>query len=267
MAYNEDTNHNGKILDEFLINNNCSIINANKNYTYHRYNSVTKELVTSVLDYGITGEEITNKCSNYKTINFDILESDHIPIYFEVALSTTTIPPSSSKRVYSKSKWPEFRKHLDQLNITDLELNTKEDIDNNLKDINNNINQALDYAVPMSKPNKKNKLSLPEELLKIIKIKNNMMRNFYSNRTDLITRTIYYQMNSYIKDEIIRIKNNEWQKLIDSYRGKPLTTKDFWKHINKIKGKGSNNSIGTLKENDTIAKDTILKINIFKNRL
>ena len=56
--------------------------------------------------------------------------SDHIPIIIKASTSPLLIP-DSPKYNYNKANWPEFEKHMNQLDIPNIINMSTKDIDNN----------------------------------------------------------------------------------------------------------------------------------------
>jgi hypothetical protein len=269
--FNESTNNNGDELDEFMLNNNLVYINNNKNFTYYKYNNVTKTETKSVLDYFITNIEIGERSINYQTLNFEILDSDHIPIYMEIIIDRTVkVVAKTKQRNYKKTNWQEFRNENDKNEIITNECMSKEETDFKIGELEQNINTAIEKVTPIIK-RIIDKQPLTEDILKMIKIKKGLMRTYYNNRKtneeDLILKNLYYEVKNHIKKEIIEFKNKEWQKELSSYNGQPMSAKKFWDKINKIRGLKGKSSISTLKMDNRIHKTDKEKTEVFRKRL
>ncbi len=271
VQYNETTNNNGTVLDEYMINENMVYLNSNKDHTYYKFNSVTNVETKSVLDYFISNVELGNKCKNYSTLKFEILDSDHIPIYIELETEKPIKQIiENAKRNYKKTDWKSFRQHNDEREIITNDQLNKDEVDSKINELEENINWSLNISTPKFKKII-NRQPLPENILKIIKLKNCLMKIFYNNRRDevedLIVKHLYYVLKNKIKEEIILVKNEIWQKELNSYNGQPLSSKRFWNKINKMRGLTAKSPIGTLKVEEKIFKTNIEKANLFKDRL
>jgi hypothetical protein len=272
IQFNESTNNNGIELDNYMLNNNLMYLNSNKDYTFCRYNSITQTETKSVLDYFIANVEIGNRSSNYKTIKFEILDSDHVPIYVEIEMEKNLIEnsPASIKRNYKKTEWKIFRESNDKKMIKTSDSLNREEVEIKIHELETNINWSLDESTPKIKK-VFNRQPLPIEILKILKIKKSLMKIFYETRKstepDTIIKGLYYTTKNYIKEKIIELKNEIWQKELDSYKGQPLSSKKFWNKINKMRGLKTKNPISNLKFENKIWKTNKEKATVFKERL
>ncbi len=69
------------------------------------------------------------------------------------------------------------------------------------------------------------------------------------------------------REEINKLKNNQWREFIKKQGNNPLNSKPFWQRLNKLKGKKINKTIPILKKDGNIIEQDDEKANLFSNIL
>jgi len=105
-----------------------------------------------------------------------------------------------------------------------------------------------------------------------LKRKRNKLQNKLRGNKEKATveqRNDYYKALNEFLTELQKFKAEQWQKFLNGLEGKPLTSKPFWKRINRVRNKRKTNNIPTLinKENDQELTTDEMKANFFGKKL
>ena len=73
----------------------------------------------------------------------------------------------------------------------------------------------------------------------------------------------FNEINNFVKCEIMRVRSEQWEKLLDKYKGKVTSSRPFWNEINKFRDKRTSNSYPSLKHNDLKYETDKEKANLF----
>ena len=80
-------------------------------------------------------------------------------------------------------------------------------------------------------------------------------------------KTFYNKLKKLISLEIAKFRDEAWNKFIKKCSQNPLSTKPFWKKINKFRKNKPKSSIPTLVHNNTCFETDLEKANLFSNIL
>lgn len=207
-------NHNGKIINNLLNNNLCSI-QAPEIPTLYPTNGGCASIVDFALVNGV----------NY---TFDVnalneLDSDHHPIVIEIN-NTHNIKCNNKKfLIYKNANWNKFRKYITNNLTLNTKVSTTIDIDNTINNLISIINQAKEHSIPTAKP--KTNVDLPDEIKQLIKIRN-ITRQRYQ-RTRNITHKIHKNhLSNLVKQEIKKYKNTQWHEKLKNLK---VSDNSIWK--------------------------------------
>ena len=255
----EENNYNGDILDNIILDHDCLIVN-NKEPTHVNFSSGN----TSILDYCIVSTRLYDKFDKFEVLHNDDMTSDHLPCLISFRSNSniqhkpTNYNNSTRKRFnFEKADWDCFKKllpaelpaeyasNLDQVNIF----------------ISNSIIFAADNSIPVFRNSSKK--SLPKYLLELIKARKKARSMIKKDRLNPSAKAIYNKLTEVIREEVKAIKDTEWREFVKKLGSNPPSTKPFWKRINKIKGKKSNQQIPTMKFGDQLYETDESKAKLF----
>lgn len=218
------TNPNGIQLSNSLVHLPLyRIRNTNPTFFSH--------LGTSIIDHIICSEPLSQyfepNCYLGTTIT-----SDHNPLL--VKTSFCNPPPALGARVlrkdFNNADWTTFADRISNNIPQNPDLSTPRGIDNVIAELTDNINEAIQIAVP-TKTIRFGVQPLPPFIVNLIKEKRRVFRSFLRNR-DPITKTEYNRLNALIKRETIRVTEQNWIQVTSEldYRNGKL----FWHKFNTL---------------------------------
>jgi hypothetical protein len=254
-----NTNKNGEILEDLLINPNLITLNSNKPTFYRMHDNSS-----DILDWFLISNNFYNKFDSFEILENNLVDSDHLPILVSLNLSHEINKLSKSTRLeydFNKTDWEKFEHHLNSQIIN----TTNESIDSINEKLTKSINEAIKLSTPHKKPlNKNGRLKLPDYLLHLIKHKKelkNAIRKQGTNSVEL--KKQYNVIKRVVSGEIEALENNNWNDFIKKLGKHPISASAYWR---KIKGK-PNNSIKTLKFNNKIFSTDQEKATLFSSLL
>ncbi|KAJ8023330.1 hypothetical protein HOLleu_35738 [Holothuria leucospilota] len=236
----------GKALDELLNTEPVTCIN-NRQPTRYPYNDHGQP---ELLDYAIISDNLA-----YLTYNFHIgedLQSDHLPILFELASSINKIPPPEIYN-FKKTDWKIYRNFI-SANLKEVNPTSRNTIDEAADHITHIITAAIKEATPITDPNQRYKL--PQHIIKVIRQCRQLRRIHQRTRNN----DIKLQLNQ-LKRKIAKLIKDHYKSLFDNRCKQLSNEKDasaFWKTVNKItRTRNSATKIPNLIVNgNTISEDT-----------
>lgn len=170
MWHSHSTNRAGRTLFEHAHLNDYSIV-ARDTQTHFPSNTRYRP---DVLDIAIVRTPL-----QIRITDLDELSSDHNPIIMELSSSAITTPPPNSGRYINRRK---FTKDLSQdLSDTFQNLNTTTEIEEAISKLTNTINSTMKKC-EFKPPRHKSPNQLPEEILKEIRVKNQIRRLWQQTR-------------------------------------------------------------------------------------
>ena len=165
--------------------------------------------------------------------------------------------------MFEKANWLNFKSEL--INLSQ-EAATTLNIDELLVFITSKINIAITNNIPLSNHSDNPRSPLPSHILRKIKARNRLQRIYRKNITQ-INRDNYYKTQEEIKDNIKSFNSNKWRKFTEKIGNNPLSTKSYWRRINRIMKKKQSNFFPNLLVNDKIIEDDEDKAIIFGEKL
>ena len=262
-------NCNGNILENILEKTNAILINDN-NKTYHQvYTSKKKNctyLYDQTLDYAIATPNMANKFDSFTVIKDSILQSDHYPIAcnfnIERTVSNTNTTSTNNKLPnqnannetqtkkifnFEIANWEHFKNTMESICAIENENNNIEISSLSFDDLNTFItkiiNETTNKAVPCIniKPQGEVLSCLPNYLVNIKKERNKFQKKYH--RTKKVEfKTKYYELRNKFEIELSKFKSKQWEKFMQDLNTKqPLSSKVFWKRINRIRTQKKSN--------------------------
>jgi len=229
-------NRAGPILFDQMLRSDFSIYFPNSPTYFPSQDGYTPSVLDLVLTNGL------REISNIETI--DALNSDHVPVYFEMGCEVLTTP-AHHVPCYKNADWNRFRRILsDSIDLHGMSassLQSVELIDEAIDGLVNKIIRADAETVPRVQPNRYRML-LSEELRELIRFRNNR-RRMWRHLRDPLLKIIINSLNKRIKHAITEYHSNCWNTKLQSFR---VTDNKFWKLSKLIKNR--NRMIPALKK-------------------
>ncbi|CAF1064073.1 unnamed protein product, partial [Brachionus calyciflorus] len=244
-------NKNGQIL--VALNQLNNVINLNKDqFTYQSFSTNKEE----ILDYIICSTEMFNFFDNLEVLKENKMGSNHFPMVanFKSNLFQKINVKKSYSLNFKKANWPLFQRLLPKNSPEPL----FDDINKFNEFIVNSLLKAAEEAIPKKSNNPKPD-NLPDYIVELIKIKNKVKRKNESERKK------YNVIKKLIQDEINAVKNKRWLDLVNSQGNKIISSRPFWKKIQKINNpeKVTKSQIPTLIFNEKVFTSDLEKAKLF----
>ena len=267
----DKTNGNGKILESILLNLEGIILNKNHKPTFHIYNSHGRNDYHSLIDL-FYGSIMYSTKTAYKVIDSMFIDSAQAIQYHsaielklnlqgnnEKTINTESIP----RRLYEKSDWLGFQ---DDLNEASKRINNINDKNILMNSLNNEITNAINNNIPFSSNKRSSNSPLPTYILKEIACRNKLRRLYVKNRTPENKVNLYSKIEE-VKKKITIFNSQKWKKFINKIGPNPLSTKIYWKRINRVRHKKKTTNTPNLFINDTLIDTDEGKANDFGKKL
>ena len=227
---------NGKLLKSFMNSTDIHYIGPDF-FTFHDNNRTGKP-------------DIFLANSKFLTMAYHIQEgerlpcSDHIPIIINASTSPLLIP-SPPQFNYNRADWPEFVKHMDELEIPNIINMSTDDIDTNWETLCNHIIQGAENNIPKKSYKLIPSFTQSTKTKKLLQIYNNRHNIYKHNLTPQkiqILNNIKHHINSSAAEDTC----NFWSKKMDQLEELKAAKdpKNFFKIIQNLKGK-KNYNMGT----------------------
>lgn len=203
LWYSRIANPAGTILNNHISTNDYQII-APDSPTFFPSSSLFKP---DVLDIALARTPYQINITNLSE-----LSSDHNPILLEVSNSpVTSSPPVRGKNI----NWIKYSNILDKsiLDINPITSN-KNDIDKSLQDFTTTIQKAI-IASTYPSNQRRNRNTLPAEIIREIKTKNRLRRAWQTNRDPVLKKRLNAQ-TLFVKNILSTHKQDEWDKFLDT---------------------------------------------------
>ena len=236
-------NENGQLLEKVLNELNVSIIN-DKSPTFNIFNRQYFE----ILDIFLTPPSLLDKVVDFKVLNKDDMTSDHFPIRTCLSAQYLEIDKEAQEKLdFKKADWNMFRSILNSN-----QHQTPENIDEFNDLITKNILEAARKSIP--KQSKKSfKSTLPPDIIKLIKMRRKIRRQFKKTQCPQL-KTQFNQLTAELRTKLCEFRNNNWLNFIQKMGRNPLSTRPFWRKINKFRSKKNSCFIPTLISNNIFHK-------------
>lgn len=230
-------NIRGKKLNNYCQNKNLMVC-ASDNFTHFPFCKNGKPKNPDLLDFAIT-----------KNFNYDInastiyeLDSDHFPVLFQINLkcNSSLYQPKINT---NQTDWDKFNDFLWEAQPNTAELHSKNQIDNAVTEISNNIKLAIEASTP-HKTFKKRNPPLPEHILNLMKQRNKIKSNS-RRKPDIFANKQINSLRKQIDSEIQKHRINTWTKKIENLKIKDHTLWQTTKMFTRTK-----TTIPPLKDNN-----------------
>ena len=195
---NQTCNVAGKILYDFTINSNNSIMFPPE----PTYCPPSDKKSSSTIDLLLTNGVF--KCSRPFVRN--ILNSDHVPVFTSVELAADRTIKQMKQYNYGRANWGVYRRSLNSalfetlVNIDSTARINEESIDALIVKLNNDTSRALNKAVPREK-RLQNGICLPSDIQALIH-RRNYYRRRWCRRRNPSDRMEYSNLNREIKNRV-----------------------------------------------------------------
>ncbi|CAK9799282.1 Probable RNA-directed DNA polymerase from transposon X-element [Anthophora plagiata] len=242
-------NSRGEILYKYTLNNNCSVMFPDEP-THFPENGTTP----TTIDIGIN-KNVPN-ISDLQSLSE--LTSDHNPIVFTISSQIKTI--NSNKAFdYDRADWNKFQKLLDKKVKLTPNINTKEDMKQEVQRFTDNIKDCIEKTIP-TKTMQQIKDALPSYIINMIKDKNKMRRKWQRTRIVEFKKLMKRKTND-IRMAIVTHRNNTWTNKLQK-----LNTNDnsLWRMTKIFKSEFQ--TIPTLAKNNNEAITDMEKANMLASQ-
>ncbi|RNA24502.1 RNA-directed DNA polymerase from mobile element jockey-like, partial [Brachionus plicatilis] len=251
-------NENGLILEEIFSKLNLSAIN-DTTPTYNRFKTDHFE----VLDLFLIPSSLSDKVLDFKVLLDHDMLSDHFPI--QTCISTEYLIAVESLKTtlnFKKANWELYR---DLLKSSNQQISSFTNIDDINKHISEKIVKTAQKSVP-AYTQKSFKSSLPKKIVLFIKERRKIRRFFQKTRCPSL-KIIFNKLTSEVRLALKEFWNQNWQDFIYKMGKNTLSSRPFWKKINKFRSKKCSKQIPSLLKDGIEFKTDIDKGKIFGNIL
>lgn len=245
------TNQTGRQLEQYCNDNNLTIYHPEEYTRLPSQNNQEPSIIDIVITKGTT-------INNIKT--YHELPSDHNPVVFTIKQDIETEPPRRRRhRDYKKANWEGFRTEINQELKINRDLNSTNQIINEIEQVTTIIQNAINNNIPHAPDTRED--DTPADIKNLIKERNRIRRQFQRgrNQDDADRMT---QLNAEIKTRIWTNCENTWHSNIR----KAIQEKgNVWRFIKARKRKGNPSYIPTLEEGDAVHQTSAEKANLLAN--
>lgn len=208
------TNHAGKIIESFLLDSSVLLLVPDEATHFHAGRQ-------TIIDYGMTKDF-------YHNIRHRVLpelNSDHNPVLFIVENVFIDEPLATRKT----TDWHAFRRSLaeEELNLS---LISEQDVFVAVNSLSERISDAKQRHTKVSLVEKYNPYDLPNEIKKLIRLKNRVRRRA-RNTGDPSLRREANHLTRVIRDKISRFLNERWGEFLESFDPGDLRLWKLAKHF------------------------------------
>ena len=191
--------------EEFMMTNGLTMANDPDKTTFKNNNGQSR------IDWTLTTNNLTDKLTNWRTDEIDIL-SDHIPITFDLTL-TPTKKPKKKQRHWKAANWDKINKDITELTTmtSEKQLPYDEDSLNAFNDeITDNLTKIIDENVPMKTIPERNPEWWTDELDKLKRDYKKTKRNRHKTTDDILEAKRKYEKG------IFKAKEQAWRNFVSS---------------------------------------------------
>jgi exonuclease III len=222
------TNANGRKFSEFI--SDLSIYRLeNRSATFISHKNVDAQ---SIVDHIVITESLTAHVDSESFIGTTVT-SDHEPLVAKLFFEGPPPPPEFIQMFkYKNADWDKYRREITRTLTRTTPANTPDEIDEQINTFTNTIHSARDTVFkPTTIP--KNRTPLPARIVKLIKEKRKVYREFIQSRDPLL-KTLFNKLNAQIRRDINTYREETWIKTCESldYRD----GKKFWNKFKAITG-------------------------------
>lgn len=156
------------------------------------------------------------------------LSSDHNPVIMELGPQGY----ANSLRERRTVNWRKFEDHLSATLKPTTEPNTPDEIDQAVKDLEENIKRSLEAATTTHQDRRTDFLRLPEEIKDLIREKNRARRRAQTTLAPEDKR-LHNQLTQRVKEAVREHRNSQWE---DKIRSLNPETQTLWRMAKALKG-------------------------------
>lgn len=236
-------NASGREIENFLLNHSDAyLLNTNNEITHVNFSYRT----TSTIDLTIATRTIA--CDVTWAVHDDLHFSDHLPII--INLQNLDGVQRSGRAIWNfkKADWSKYREKIDfQYKIADIS-----DIDETIQLINSNMLEAAKSSIPLVNTGKLKKYTpwWCNEIKEAINSRKQALKIFRRNSTPS-NFIEFKRRRAKARRLILNAKKEAWSSFVASIDS-PLSQKDMWAQIRRIKGKKPYNPVTALINTDGI---------------
>ncbi|XP_035233534.1 uncharacterized protein LOC118205351 [Stegodyphus dumicola] len=219
-------NQDGIVLYNYIINNNVQIF-APTEHTYCPMTRSNSDILDIMLTFNVSQQP-------YLSVDND-LSSDHLPVRFTLYGLRHGLPPMKTR-----TNWIQYQNEINNNITPNANLNSKEEIDTAIQNLNIKIQSALKNAQFV----KNEDITLPYNIRLKIKEKNRL-RKIVQRTQNPQDRRNFNKCNKELRLMMIKYRSEAWENFVDSLSH---TDSTVWR-ISKALRKEENN-IGPIKHNN-----------------
>jgi hypothetical protein len=259
----QSLNSSGRVLEKILMDTELVVFNNNLN-TYHQFGSEYEEILDLIIGSG----SLVGNVLDFEVLNDQsLLSSDHFPIKVRISakgdLNSST--EAGEKLNFVKADWYYYSDLLrEKANSYSENFLNSLDVNGLNSIITNDIHLAANISIPKFK--KGSRKTFPEPILNLIRKRRQARKELKKNRSDFNKKS-YNDISNLVKLNIKSFKEKKWSRLLDGLGEHPVSTRLFWKEINKTKSSKQASSIPTLKVGQVEYKNDMDKISLFSTIL
>ena len=253
----DKNNANGIILQSILFNLEGLILNIKQDPTFHIYNSYGREDYHSMIDLFYGSALYASKIITYRVIKSALLDSiqavqyhSAIEIKFNLQNNTNSSENTTSqqpnRRQIEKADWKSFTKDLNS--ASKIIFNSTNYFPSH-ELIHIELNKAIEKNIPISKGKITATNPLPNYILKDIAMRNKLRRYYINDRSEENKNKLYKKIEE-VHGKILAFNSQKWSTFLMKIGPNPLSTKAYWRRINRIRSKKSTNKISNLIVNE-----------------
>lgn len=218
---NHCNNRNGITLNSFVENNNV-VLMGTEEPTHIPTNGTTPTYIDVVL---------AKNCHNIVPPSvLNDLPSDHQPVLFALELYGERDQEAREVPAFQKANWRRYKNLMNQYEPK-INIETKEHLEDAIKEYTEAILAAAKEAIPMRKVTNKTAIPLPCHILKLITCRNKARMRYQKYRMD-IDRNDMRTLNGEIKAKIKAHRQTQFKEKLESLK---VGDGSIWKFIRRIK--------------------------------
>ena len=220
-------------------------------YPTHFINGKTSTIDCILLDRNMQHTHITTETLDGYNSEGQCKEY-HIPLMTTISIEaneTEKIPYRSSRNMTKKEYQTALRLVMDHEKYPKIQIKNKNEIDNNVNQIEKIINEALDICNPKKIAKSSYHKDYPSDFMKLLVKKKSWAQKKYNKNREKTIGENYRTIRQYLDREIKKLNRDEKKKSYRKAVGKimeaPKFGRDFWKIANVYSGIKKNTSHST----------------------
>lgn len=258
------TNTSGRILDEWIIENQIEIIGG-KTPTFEKGNYNEK------LDWVLSDTQTAIMTNNYKVHpQLGETSSGHYPLTLELTINTDEREMESARKqfVFTKANWKQYKTELNQrLKQRPVkEVDTIDDLIDYNSFITQCINEATENSIPTPERFKREQQIKPSTVtLRLIKQKHQIYRQLMKDKRNSQVKAEFYRIRRLVKNSLSNDSTTSFKNLLNALTAPKMNSKQVWSTVNRFHGKKISREIkDALKLKNKIARFDNEKVELFR---